>query len=162
MPIRRLINSLLSRGFRKDSLVGRDVNTRRSLSPRRTVIIALISRQKLASPSPPSPRPLSLHGDSDAPIAAKVHSLSVMKIKRQSPQHLARVSGFKSSNISVQVQVRKRRNREGIPTGRIMIHPAGTARFDREIGIAFAKHGQERAERRIASSRVCRVRNVLV
>ena len=42
-----------------------------------------------------------------------------------------------------------------------MIHAAGPARFDREIGIAFAKHGQERAERRIASSRVFRVRNVL-
>ena len=30
-----------------------------------------------------------------------------------------------------------------------MIHPAGPARFDREIGIAFAKHRQERAERRV-------------
>jgi len=33
--------------------------------------------------------------------------------------------------------------------GRIMIHPAGPARFDREIGIAFAKHDQRRAVRRV-------------
>jgi len=72
-----------------------------------------------------------------------------MKIKRQSPQRLPRVFGFKSSNISVLERVPKQRNREVIPTRRIMIHPAGPARFDREIGIAFAKHGQRWAVRRV-------------
>jgi hypothetical protein len=52
-----------------------------------------------------------------------------------------RVSGFKSSNSSVLERVPKRRNREGIPTGRIMIHPAGREEASLDDGSVVESSG---------------------